>query len=80
LCKVRKALETKGLKICCKGSRKDVYPFGRMLVGFNAYLLRKGERATNNDILNIFEDEDDFSTLSTVAEQENYYEEWFVSL
>ena len=79
-CKIRVILEAKGLKLCCKGSRKDVYPSGRMLVGFNAYLLRKGKQASSTDILNIFEDETDFLSLSTVADQENYYREWLVSL
>lgn len=80
LCKLRTMLEKRNLKLCCKGNRIDVYPSGRMLVGFNAYILKKGIQASSDDIVNIFEPEDNINLFCTVAEQENYYNLWLNSL
>lgn len=76
---VRLELERSDIKLCVKGSRRDVHPSGGMLAGFGAYLLKMGERASDKDIIRIFDIEHNTEYLSTVEEQELYYKEWLQS-
>jgi hypothetical protein len=80
LCELRKKIEKEGRKICCKGSRLDVYPSGRMLVGFNAYKLKLGSPTQNEDIVGLFEEEELYDKIATVEDQETYFNNWLSSI
>ena len=80
LCNLRLILEKQKRKICCKGNRLDVYSSGSTLVGFNAYMLKIGKPANDNDIICLFDEEIEFDKLSSVNEQEEYFYKWIESL
>ena len=75
---IRLKLEEENKRICCKGSRIDVFPSGQMLVGFLASYLEMGQQMTK--FVNILDSEEDINLLSTVKEQEEYYDKWLDSL
>ena len=78
--KIRRVLEESGELLCCAGGRIDVHPSGRMLVGFNAYKLIKGQPVKKGSVVSIFKVEDDILALGTVQEQDDFYAEWLESL
>lgn len=80
LTKIRQQLEMEGIVIMCKGARKDVYPSGRMLVGYNAYMLKLGKQAENNEIVSIFDEEVDLDAISSPQSQEEFYNTWLKSI
>jgi len=76
---LRRQLEVKGIKLYCNGASKNVYPSGMMydMGGFDiAYRLPDGWHANLQDVINIFEFDEDQFIECTVDEQEEYYEMW----
>ncbi|MBQ6946055.1 MAG: hypothetical protein IJN43_17300 [Ruminococcus sp.] len=81
--KIRRQLETVHQQLMCKGARRDVYPSPmqmRMGECREAYMLSMGKPARLNQIVNIFDVENEISICTTVDEQERYYAEWVQSL
>lgn len=79
---IRRQAEGRNWKICCKGSRRNVWPSGmsrQMGGGIKAYVLEMGRQARLDSLVDIF-DEDSLDSYSSVAEQEAYAREWFESL
>lgn len=55
---VRRAVERHGLRICCLGSRPDVFPSGmsiQMSGGRKAYRHHRGRRPTRADLVDVFD-------------------------
>ncbi|TKI62029.1 hypothetical protein FC756_19370 [Lysinibacillus mangiferihumi] len=66
----------------CNGAALNVYPSQMQLSmgpGRLAYKLKFGKPATTEDIVDIFEFEDDLKFV-TVEEQFSYYKRWLKSL
>jgi hypothetical protein len=78
LVKVRVELENLGIKILCKGARRDVYPSGMSVIGFKAYQLFLGKPGI--DLINIFDHEKNEMLIGTVEEQRLFREKWLKSL
>ena len=81
LVNLRGELEKDGAKILCNGARIDAYPSGMardMARGRKVYLLRMGERARLEDLVNTF-DEAPIDKLGSVADQREYYLSWIKS-
>ena len=74
--------EARGLRLCCNGARIDAYP-SRMGIsmggGEKVNLLRKGHSARRRDLVEIF-GRAPADKIGTVAEQEQFYNEWLASL
>lgn len=82
LLEIRKSLEEQDIYLFCYGASKNVYQSGMagdMGSGDMAYRLSMGEQALRKDLVNIFDTGVDIIP-STIAEQVEYYEEWFRSL
>jgi hypothetical protein len=77
---IRQKLEEKGKRIFCKGSRLNVHPSGRQLIGETAYCLKLGHRVTSSDVENIFDFEEDESSIASISDQESFYKEWLASI
>jgi hypothetical protein len=78
LVRVRGQLEPEGWFIAIHGSRVDVYPSAmqrEMASGLNAYVLRIGEPARLEDIVETLQPADP-DTLATVAAQRECAEKW----
>ncbi|ROM68623.1 hypothetical protein BK653_15780 [Pseudomonas brassicacearum] len=70
------------VKFLCKGAKINVHPSrmsSQMSGGVVAYEVRWGEPADDNDIVNIFDYEDQNLT-NDIDEQADYYERWMNSL
>ncbi|SCW98425.1 hypothetical protein [Pseudomonas sp. NFACC05-1] len=70
------------VKFLCKGAKINVHPSrmsSQMSGGVVAYEVRWGEPADDNDIVNIFDYEDQNLT-NDIDEQADYYERWMSSL
>ncbi|MDX8145653.1 hypothetical protein SK854_26320 [Lentzea sp. BCCO 10_0061] len=68
---LRRQLEDHGILLCCMGSRPDVWSSGMLHQfsdGREAYLHREGEKATNDDVVDIFAPTD-ASEVVTLEEQ-----------
>jgi hypothetical protein len=69
---VRRSLERQGMRICCLGSRPDVFPSGmssQMSGGRKAYRHHPGRRPTRADLVDVF-DPASCEDVVTVDEQE----------
>ena len=74
LLSVRRELELKEIRLLCKGCCKNVYPSAMMLsmgAGRRAYVLNMGEQAKRESLVDEY---------SSIAEQQNYYDEWCDSI
>lgn len=70
------------VKFLCKGAKINVHPSrmsSQMAGGVVAYEVRWGEPADDNDIVNIFDYEDQNLT-NDINEQTDYYTRWMDSL
>ncbi|WP_349735281.1 hypothetical protein [Pseudomonas jessenii] len=79
---LRAALEEKGHKLLCNGSRKNVVVSGmsrQMSGGRKAYLVKIGKQARRDNLVDIF-DCVDSSFVGTVEQQIEFYREWLRSL
>jgi len=71
-----------GTLVLCAGARKDVYPSRmsrQMGHARKAYVLRLGQPATQNDLIDIFASAS-AEQIATVPDQEAFYREWLASL
>ncbi|WP_109077888.1 hypothetical protein [Aggregatibacter kilianii] len=74
--------EHPNILIHCKGYKKNVYPSRmtrQMGLGLKAYEMKLGYQATFNDLVGIFDFEDEDLTSSN-KEQEEFYKKWLASL
>ena len=78
---LRKKLELKNIYLLCNASAINVYPSGmqKEFGGTKAYKLQMGKQATLNDVVDIF-DYDNELKIGSVKEQEEFYESWLESL
>jgi hypothetical protein len=75
---IREQLEPFGWLVAVHGSRLDTYPSGMardMGGGFRVYVLRMGQSARSEDLVDTFGRADP-SFLATVAEQQEYWQRW----
>ena len=66
----------------CKGAKINVRPSSmasQMAAGLVAYELTLGKRATNEDIVHIF-DYEEHNLTNDPQEQESFYKEWLISI
>jgi len=80
--KLRRYLEERNEKILCKGSNENVYPSAMQLnagSGRNAYSLALGRQAKLVDVVDIFE-ESDFDSCVSSDKQNDFFERWTESL
>ena len=79
---IRRKAEGRDWRICCKGSRRNVWPSAmsrQMGGGVKAYVLEMGQQGRADSLVDIF-DEDDPDSYSPVSDQESYAHAWFQSL
>lgn len=79
---IRREAEGRDWKICCKGARRNVWPSAmsrQMGGGVKAYVLKMGQQAQADSLIEIFDD-DDPEWYSWVSDQEAYANAWFESL
>ena len=78
---LRKKLELNNIYLLCNASAINVYPSGmqKEFGGAKAYKLQMGKQATLNDVVDIF-DYDNELKIGSVKEQEEFYESWIESL
>jgi len=82
LLSVRRQIELKGLLLSVYGASRNVWPSGmsrKMGLGVKAYKMTKGKQALTRDLVNIFATGSDVEPV-TIAEQEQFKNEWFASL
>lgn len=78
LVRIREQLEPQGWFVAVQGSRLDTYPSGMqrdMGGGLSVYVMRMGEPARMNDVVDTFAEADP-SRLATVDAQRRHAEEW----
>ena len=77
---LRKKLELNNIYLLCNTSAINVYPSGmqKEFGGTKAYKLQMGKQATLNDVVDIF-DYDNELKIGSVKEQEKFYESWIES-
>ena len=77
---LRKKLELNNIYLLCNASVINVYPSGmqKEFGGTKAYKLQMGKQATLNDVVDIF-DYDNELKIGSVKEQEEFYESWIES-
>ena len=77
---LRKKLESKDIYLLCNASVVNIYPspMQKDFGGTKAYKLQMGKQATLNDIVDIF-DYDNELKIGSVKEQEEFYESWIES-
>jgi len=81
LVQIRSDLEREGAKVLCNGARLDAYPSGMardMGGGRKVYLMRMGEAARLEDLVNTF-DVAPIETIASVADQRDYFLRWLES-
>jgi hypothetical protein len=79
---IRRKAEGRGWRICCMGSRKNVWPSAMsrdMGGGFKAYVLTLGQQGRTETMVEILVPDEPDSYCS-VAEQEAFASQWFDSL
>lgn len=79
---IRKDLEAEGIDLLCNGTSVNVYPSAMQLGmggGDRAYRLKMGFHTQMEDVVEIFEYDEDNHRLGSVAEQIQYYERWVLS-
>ena len=78
---LRKKLELNNIYLLCNASVINVYPstMQKEFGGTKAYKLQMGKQATLNDVVDIF-DYDNELKIGSVKEQEEFYESWLESL
>jgi hypothetical protein len=82
LIEVRRELESKGIKLLCKGCNRNVYPSAMILnmgVARKAYTLTLGEQAKMNSLVDIFANSS-LEEYASVEEQQDFFETWLKSL
>ncbi len=75
---IRLQLEKDGIFLNCYGASRNVYPSGMAIdmgQGLKAYRLKIGEHGERSSLVSIFASGEDV-ILSTVAEQEQFYQDW----
>lgn len=81
LIEIRLVLEKKNIFIQCNGASKCLYPSPMQLsmgVGRRAYINALGKQAKNEDIVDIFDKNDDLEFVS-IKEQEEFHQRWIQS-
>jgi hypothetical protein len=79
---IRQELEKEGELLVCNGASRNVCPSGMILSmgpGDKAYKLRLGQPARLEDLVSIFDVDDDVQPV-TIAEQDSFYNTWLSSL
>lgn len=82
LCRIREGLEKVQTQLRCYGASENVFPsyMARdMGMGRQAYKLKLGQRATTDDLVDIFSSGEDMLPCS-VAQQARFYKQWHTSL
>ena len=82
LCSIRLSLENEGLFPHCYGASRNAYPSPMsrsMGGGIQIYKLRLGEPAKMIDLVYIFDESPDMEPV-TVLEQQQFFQEWIMSL
>ena len=77
---LRKKLESKDIYLLCNASVVNIYPspMQKDFGGTKAYKLQMGKQATLNEVVDIF-DYDNELKIGSVKEQEEFYENWLES-
>lgn len=78
LISLRSSLELNQRRICCNGSRADVFPSGmarEMSRGRKAYSLKLGARPSSEDVVDIFQTADS-TQIGTVDDQKAFFDVW----
>jgi hypothetical protein len=78
LISLRSNLESNQRRICCNGSRTDVFPSGmarEMSRGRKAYALKLGVRPSSEDVIDIFQAADT-TRIGTVDDQKAFFDLW----
>ena len=79
---MRRVADSKGIKICCSGSRADAWPSAMsrdMSAGRKIYVCKMGESGRREDLADLFSPcEPD--QVATVEDQEAFHSMWFKSL
>ena len=77
---LRKKLELNNIYLLCNASVVNIYPslMQKEFGGTKAYKLQMGKQATLNDIVDIF-DYDNELKIGSVKEQEEFFESWIES-
>ena len=81
LAKLRLELASEAAMALCNGARLDTFPSGmarEMSGGRKVYLLRMGQPARPQDLVNTF-DEAPIDKIASVSEQQAYYLDWLAS-
>jgi len=81
LVRIRSDLEGDGAKVLCNGARLDAYPSRmarEMGGGKKVYLMRMGEQARPEDLVNTF-DEAPIEKIGSVVDQREYFVRWLQS-
>ncbi|MFF5228332.1 hypothetical protein [Dactylosporangium sp. NPDC000521] len=76
---LRLQVESDGIRLCCNGARRDVYPSPMaldMARGEIAYLLRRGRRPSVPGSFVATLDPADCADVVTVEEQRAWHEDW----
>jgi hypothetical protein len=79
---IRRKAEGRGWRICCMGSRQNVWPSAMsrdMGGGFKAYVLTLGSQGRTDTMVEIL-DPDEPDSYCSVSEQEAFAARWFDSL
>jgi len=82
LLSLRGQIEPGGIRLNVYGASRNVWPSGMsrsMGLGQTAYRMTKGKQALTRDLVNIFATGPDVEAV-TIAEQEQFKNEWFASL
>ena len=81
-CRIREQLEPMGLLPNCYAAHLHAFPSGMsrdMGGGVKLYRLTLGSQARTDDLIHMFETDDDVSP-STVADQRAFFDKWLASL
>ena len=82
LLQIRNILEKDGLQIKCNGAARNVYPSTMQLSmgsGRLAHLMHMGRPAKRDDIVDIFECDNELE-FTTISEQAKFYLDWITSI
>jgi len=82
LLSLRKELEKENIQIVCNGAAKNVYPSPMQMSmgsGRTAYKLSMGQQATNSNMVDIFDCDEELDFVD-IVEQSKYYTDWLQSV